>query len=210
MKLLLLGVTGLVGGKILEQALSSDTFSEVIAPTRTPLLPHDGLVNPVAPRLEELVPHVMSARPDAVICALGTTQAKAGSKDAFRYVDYDLPVLYAKAANEVGIGTYAVITAMGASAESVNFYYRTKGEVERDLQKIGFRSLTICRPSLIGGDRTETRRAERVGLAIVRLLAPVLPKKIHLNPAEVIAASVLNATITGKMGCHWIYSEAMR
>jgi hypothetical protein len=69
------------------------------------------------------------------------------------------------------------------------FYARTKGEVERDIQQIGFRSLTICRPSIIAGERSETRIAEGAVLAISRLLAPILPKKFHVNPAPVIAAS---------------------
>jgi uncharacterized protein YbjT (DUF2867 family) len=92
----------------------------------------------------------------------------------------------------------------------MNFYSRTKGEVERDIRNIGFRSLTICRPSLIGGERSETRRAERAALAVVRLLAPVLPKKFHLNPAERIAAAALDAVIAAKPGCHFIYAEQMR
>ncbi len=75
------------------------------------------------------------------------------------------------------------------------FYARTKGELERDIQQIGFRSLTICRPSIIAGPRTEVRNAERAALSVSRLLAPVLPKKFHVNPASVIAASLLNSVL---------------
>jgi uncharacterized protein YbjT (DUF2867 family) len=209
MKLLLLGATGLVGSRALELALSNDAFSEVIAPTRKPLPPSDRLVNPITSRLEELVPALMSRRPDAVICALGTTQAKAGSKEAFRYVDYELPIAFGKAAHSAGVGTYAIVSAMGASPKSKSFYYRTKGEVERDIQKIGFRSLTICRPSLIGGKRNEARAAEGAALMLLRLLAPILPKKFHVNPADVIAASLLNAVIAARTGCRWINAEEM-
>ncbi|MET3858158.1 uncharacterized protein YbjT (DUF2867 family) [Rhizobium sp. OAE497] len=209
MKLLLLGATGLVGNKALELALANAAMSEVIAPARTPLPARDRLLNPVAERLEELVQSSISHQPDAVLCALGTTQAKAGSKEAFRYVDHELPIAFGKAAFDAGIKTYALVSAMGASATSVNFYTRTKGEVERDIQKIGFQSLTICRPSLIGGDRKETRRAERAALALVRLLAPVLPNKFHLNPAEAIAAATLDAVIAAKPGNHFIYAEQM-
>jgi uncharacterized protein YbjT (DUF2867 family) len=94
-------------------------------------------VNPVGSRLEELVPVLMSYKPDAVICALGTTQAKAGSKEAFRYVDYELPIAFGKAAHAAGVETFAIVTAMGASANSMSFYYRTKGEVERTSRKSG-------------------------------------------------------------------------
>src|ERR1700759_3134412 len=79
-KLLLLGATGLVGGEALKLALANDAISEVIAPTRMPLAPRDKLVNPVSPRIEELTSILGTHRPDAVICALGTTRAKAGSK----------------------------------------------------------------------------------------------------------------------------------
>ena len=209
MKLLLLGATGLVGSKTLKLALSSELVSTVIAPTRKPLTPSDRLVNPVGLDLEEFVPSLMSYKPDAVVCALGTTQAIAGSKEAFRYVDYELPIAIGKAAHSASIETYAVVTAMGASANSMSLYYRTKGEVEMDIQKIGFRSLTICKPSLIGGERNEARSAEGVALTVLRLLAPILPKKFHVNPADVIAAALLNAVIVAEMGCRWIYAEEM-
>jgi uncharacterized protein YbjT (DUF2867 family) len=54
MKLLLLGATGLVGSRTLKLALANHAFSEVIAPTRTPLAPGGRLVNPVGSPLEEL------------------------------------------------------------------------------------------------------------------------------------------------------------
>jgi uncharacterized protein YbjT (DUF2867 family) len=209
MKLLLLGATGLVGCYVLTLALSDSSFSEVVAPTRRPLEPNSKLVNPIASRLEALLPALMSYHPNAVICALGTTQAKAGSKQAFRYVDHDLPIAFGKAAYAEGVETYAVVTAMGASIDSRSFYYRTKGEVEQGIQKIGFRSLTICRPSLIGGERNETRRAESAALALVRVVAPILPKKFRVNPAQVIAASLLDAAIAAKTGCQWIHAEEM-
>jgi uncharacterized protein YbjT (DUF2867 family) len=209
MRLLLLGATGLVGSRTLKLALSNDAFSEVIAPTRKPLAPSDRLVNPITSRIEELVPVLKSYRLDAVICALGTTQAKAGSKEAFRYVDHDLPIAFGKAAHAAGVETYALVTAMGASADSIIFYSKTKGEVERSIQEIGFRSLTICRPSIIGGARNEVRHAEAAALTLARLLSPILPKKFHVNPADVIAATLLDAVIVAKAGCRWINADEM-
>ncbi|PQV45135.1 NAD-dependent dehydratase [Paraburkholderia sp. BL21I4N1] len=207
MKLLLLGATGLVGGGILKLALANDSVSGVIAPTRKPLAPSGKLVNPLGSRLEELAPILIAHKPDAVICALGTTMAKAGSKVAFRYVDYELPIALGNAAHQAGTETYAIVTAMGASAKSMSFYYRTKGEVEKEIEKIGFRSLTICRPSLIGGERNETRAAEGAMLTLVRLLAPILPKQFRVNPADAIAAALLDAVIVAKTGTRWIRAQ---
>ncbi|HTJ92964.1 MAG TPA: NAD(P)H-binding protein [Pararobbsia sp.] len=209
MKLLLLGASGLVGSKTLQLALASDAISGVIAPTRRPLLPDAKLLNPVASRLEELTTTLESYQPDAVICALGTTLAKAGSKEAFVYVDYELPIAFGKAAHAAGVQTYAIVTAIGASADSRFFYPRTKGEVEREIREIGFRSLTICRPSLIDGARNETRHAEGMALKLARLLGPVVPKKYRVNSADAIATALLDAVVDAKPGCRWIRSEDM-
>jgi uncharacterized protein YbjT (DUF2867 family) len=70
MRLLLLGATGLVGRTVLSQALAKDAISEVVAPTRRPLVLQNKLVNPVNLRLDELAPRVKSWDVDAVICAL--------------------------------------------------------------------------------------------------------------------------------------------
>lgn len=210
MKLLLLGASGLVGSRTLKLSLSNEAFSEVIAPTRKALAPSDRLVNPVGSRIEELAPTLMSRKPDVVICALGTTQAIAGSKEAFRHVDYELPIAIGKAAHSAGVETYAIVTAAGSSVDSAAFYYRTKGEVERDIQQIGFRSLTICRPSLISGKRNEAQGGiGALALTIAEFLGPVLPKKFRVNPADIIAASLLNAVIVAKPGCNWINAEEM-
>ncbi len=210
MKLLLLGATGLVGGATLKRALADDAISEVIAPTRTALAPAARLTNPVAPRLEDAMPSLRADPPDAVVCALGTTRAKAGSDEAFRHVDHALPLAFGHVAHAAGVPTFAIVTFMGASADSRFFYARTKGEVERDLREIGFRSLTICRPSLIDGPRPQTRRAEAAGLALARILAPVIPRRFHVNPADRIAAALLEAVLAARPGVGTIESQDMR
>jgi uncharacterized protein YbjT (DUF2867 family) len=209
MRLLLLGATGLVGSSTLKLALANPGISEVVAITRRPLPPQNKLSNPVSEQIEELAKTLGVSVVDAVVCALGTTGAKAGTKEALRRVDYDLPLFFAKECHAAGVETFALVSAIGASTTSMFFYARTKGELERDIQQIGFRSLTICRPSIIAGPRTEVRNAERAALSMSRLLAPVLPKKFHVNPAPVIAASLVNSVLAARPGSHWIFAEAM-
>jgi uncharacterized protein YbjT (DUF2867 family) len=208
-KVLVLGASGLVGRNALEQALAHPSISHVVAPTRRPLTPRPKLANPVSPRLETLLPDVGTWGVDAVICALGTTIGKAGSEEAFRQVDYALPLSFARSAHEHGTEIFALVSATGASVSSRFFYARTKGEVERDITLVGFRSLTIVRPTLIGGDREEARFAERVALRLARLLAPILPKKFHVNPAPTIAAALVQAVMTAEPGCHFRYAESL-
>jgi uncharacterized protein YbjT (DUF2867 family) len=209
MKILILGATGLVGRNALAQALARSTVTQVIAPTRKPLPKQDKLMNPVAPKLELLLPEVTGWRPDAAIFATGTTIMKAESKEAFRSVDHDLPLVFAWLAYQSGTQNFALVSAIGASINSPFLYEKVKGELERDVREIGFRSLTILRPSIIEGERDEVRLAESVVLKLSHFLAPVLPKRFHVNPARKIAQVLVDAVVTAEPGCHFRYSDSL-
>jgi uncharacterized protein YbjT (DUF2867 family) len=199
----------LVGRNALEQTLAHPSVTEVVAPTRKPLPPRSRLTNPVAEDLELLVPEVAIWRADAVICAMGTTIAKVGSKEAFREVDYVLPLSFARRAHREGAETFALVWAIGASAKSSLFYARTKGEIERDIKLVGFKSLTILRSSVIGGKRNDSRFAEGVALWLSRMLAPILPKKFHINPATKIGWVLVESIVAAEPGCHYRYAESL-
>src|SRR5260370_3636180 len=111
------GETGLGGKKELERALAHTSIAAVIAPTRKALPQHEKLCNPVSPQLEPLLPEVVTWGVDAVICAMGTTIGKAGSKEAFRQVDYVLPLAFARLAHQQGGATFALVSAIGASVD---------------------------------------------------------------------------------------------
>ncbi len=89
------------------------------------------------------------------------------------------------------------------------FYPRIKGEIERDIEHVGFESLTIVRPGLIGGERDEPRLREGVALRLMSIFAPILPKKFHINPAPAIASAILNAVTTAKPGRHFRYAGSL-
>jgi uncharacterized protein YbjT (DUF2867 family) len=209
MNVLILGSSGLVGKNALEQALAHPYITRIVAPTRKPLAANSKLTNPLAEQLDSLLPAVADWGIDAVICALGTTSKKAGSKEAFRHVDYELPLAFAKQSHQAGAETMALISAIGASVNSSFDYAKTKGEVERDVAAVGFRSLTIFRPSIIGGEREESRFAEGIALRFASLMSPLLPKKFHVNPAVVIGYALVNSVVTAKPGCHFRYAETL-
>jgi uncharacterized protein YbjT (DUF2867 family) len=209
MKVLILGATGLVGRNALAQALARPAVTQVIAPTRKPLATKDKLMNPVAPKLELLLPEVASWEPDAAICATGTTIKKAGSKQAFRSVDHDLPLSFARLAHQASAQDFALVSAIGAFVDSSFFYARVKGELERVVREIGCRSLTILRPSIIEGERDEVRLAESLVLRLSHFLAPVLPKRFHVNPAPKIAQLLVDAVVTAEPGCHLRYADSL-
>lgn len=208
MKLLIVGASGLVGSHVLRRALADERVSEVVAPSRRALAEHPKLFAPLID-FEQLPTDAAWWQADAVICALGTTMKQAGSKEAFRRVDFDYPKSVARLARQHGTLTYVLNSAMGADAQSRVFFSRVKGELERDLADCGFASLTYVRPGLISGPRQEFRLGERVAECVLKVLGPLLPKKWRVNPADNIAQALLEAAIIARQGVHIVGSEAL-
>jgi len=207
-RLMLVGATGLVGQSVLRQALTHPLVEQVIAPTRRLLPPHARLFNPVVD-FEALPTEAGWWNVDAVICTLGTTIKAAGSQAAFRRVDHDHPLQVAQIALKHGAKAFALNSALGADAASRVFYSRTKGELERDLRALGYLSLTLVRPGLIGGDRHESRPAEQIGVRVSQWLRPLLPPRYRVVPAERIAFHLLQAALAAQPGVRVVMSEAI-
>jgi uncharacterized protein YbjT (DUF2867 family) len=197
--LLVAGATGLVGRHVVQQALADSRIGPVVALTRRPIAPAATLHNAVV-SFDALPEDAPWWAADAVVCALGTTIKAAGSQEAFRRVDLGYTLEVARVARARGVPTLALVSAMGASARSPVFYSRVKGEVEEAVAALGFSSLTILRPGLIGGAREDSRPAEFVAQRVVGALGPLLPRRFRLNPAERIARALLDAVIQAAPG----------
>jgi uncharacterized protein YbjT (DUF2867 family) len=114
---------------------------------------------------------------DDVFLCLGTTLAQAGSKEAFRQVDFHRTAALARVAKRGGASRAAVVSSVGASTGSLSFYLRVKGEMEEALRAVGFTQLAVLRPGLLRGDR----RDHRAGEALAQRLAP-LTDALSLGP----------------------------
>lgn len=208
MKLLLVGSAGLVGRHVLAQALDHPDIETVVAPVRRAIGARPKLSAPVVD-FDALPEDAAWWRVDAVVCTLGTTMRATGSEQAFRRVDHDYPLAVARLAQRHGTPTFVLNSALGADPASRMFYSRVKGELERDLGNLGFRSLTFVRPGLIGGNRDEFRAGERAALFAVSALGPLLPRRWRKNPADRIAMRLLEAALGAAPGMQVIPSEAM-
>lgn len=191
---LLVGATGLVGSACLRRLLADPTVGQVKTLTRRPLpqpLPAGGgasLEQQVAD-FNALQEHAAWLACDQAICALGTTMRRAGSGAAFRRVDHDHVLSVARLALAQGAKHFLVVSSMGADAQSANFYYRVKGEMEDALKAVGYPSLTIARPSLLLGQRAEWRWGEEIG----KRLGALLPSRWRPIEAELVAEALVQA-----------------
>lgn len=206
--LLLVGATGLVGREVLRLALADPRVKHLTAPTRTPLAPHPDLTNPRVD-FDALPPDASWWNAEAVICTLGSTIKKAGSQQVFHRIDHDYPLAVARIARAHGARSFALTSSTGANPHAKSFYLRTKGELERDLDACGFPSLTLVRPSLIGGKRDESRPAERLAMHFMTAFRPIIPHRYRMVPAESIARALLEAALSAIPGRHVIESESI-
>jgi len=163
------GATGLVGGHVLRRLLDDDAVARVIAPTRRPLPPHPKLDNPIIISDWPL----MSGLDEAYGC-LGTTRKIAGSDAAFRAVDFDLALAFARAAKAGGARRFGLVSSLGADASSSLLYPRVKGEAENAVAGLSFETVVIARPSLLLGERATPRAAEKIGELALTVIGPLL------------------------------------
>lgn len=208
-RLLLLGATGLVGTHALDLALADPRIGRVIAPARRPLPLHEKLDNPIVD-YDRLPAEAGWWAGDAAVCALGTTMRQAGSRAAFRKVDYDYVLAAAECARQHGVHTFALTSALHANPASRNFYLRTKGEAEQALGALGFASLTLVQPSMIGGERAQLRPAEQATNRVLSAIAPLVPRRYRVVPARAIAQALLEAAIVAEPGQRVVKSEELQ
>lgn len=166
---LLVGATGLVGGFVLEKLLQDAYYDSVTILTRKTLGKSHPKLKEVLVNFDQLQNHAKDIKADVVFCCLGTTIKQAGSQEAFKKVDYEYPLRVAEIAKQNGTEKYLLITALGSSKSSMIFYNRVKGEVEEAIGKLNFNAFHILQPSLIIGERKESRTGE----GIAQKLSPV-------------------------------------
>ena len=191
MKALVIGATGAVGKDLVEQLLKDDAIESVAVFVRRPFAVED----------PKLTVHVIDfdrpeqwkdlLRGDVLFSCLGTTIKAAGSQEAQWKVDYTYQYEVAKAARENGVGTYALVSSIGANPKSKIFYSRMKGELEAAVKQLGFPACYILQPpSLIrkGSDRF----GEKAGVVMLKALNAIgLMRSWTPMPTEEVAAAMV-------------------
>ncbi len=210
---LLLGATGLVGGHCLELLLQDNAWEQVAVLGRREIgTTHRKLVQRVVDfdRLAELddVPRV-----DHVFCCLGTTMKHAGSEAAFRTVDFTYVQELAQLASRHRAGQFLLVSALGADRRSSIFYSRVKGEVEDAVRKLPFDGVHIFRPSLLLGERQESRPGERLAILAGRALGFMFVGPLgRYRPiaARAVAAAMIRTAKDATRGVHVYESDRIQ
>ncbi|MCJ8319548.1 MAG: NAD-dependent epimerase/dehydratase family protein [Colwellia sp.] len=209
---LLAGASGLVGQQFLALLLDEPTYSRVIVLVRKPLaMSH--------PKLEQQIIDFSIANAeqkglkdlsiDHAFCTLGTTIKRAGSKVAFRQVDQQYAANVAQIAKDSGAQLFGIVTAMSANSDSMFFYNKVKGDIERQLQQMNFQHLAAFRPSMLAGDRNEKRFGEQLGSVLMRVFGFMIPQNYKIIDVKKVAAAMLDYAKNPALGFSVISSGEM-
>ena len=194
---LVAGGSGLVGRELIDALLADTAVGAVHVLVRTrnaELAKRNGLTQHV---VDYGKPLVELPPADDAFCCLGTTIKVAGSQAAFRAVDFDAALAFARAARTSGATRFGLVSALGADASSRVFYNRVKGELEQAVKTLGFECVLLARPSMLLGDRSALGQPPRIGERIVAALnVPLgwlLPDSVRPIAARTVALGLMRA-----------------
>ena len=202
-KAIIAGASGLIGGLLLDILLKAPEYNEVVILVRKELpVTHEKLKQLIVD-FDRLKDYSNVITGDVIFCCLGSTRKKTPDLKEYRKIDHDYPLSLAQIAKTNEIGQYHLVSAIGANADSSNFYTKMKGETERDIKDVGLRSLYIYQPSFLTGDRKESRILERIFIPVMKIIDPLLfgkLKKYRSIPATIVARAMFKQSINNKEG----------
>jgi uncharacterized protein YbjT (DUF2867 family) len=194
-KAVVIGGTGMVGVQLIKLLIETDEFSEVVSLVRRV----SGVKHP---KFNEYIidfdkPETWSKLVigDVLFSTLGTTLAKAKSKDNQYRIDFEYQYITAEIAAKNGITNYVLVSSAGASSKSTIFYSQMKGKLEDAVSLLPFKTISILRPGQLDGERTEKRAGEKVGLSFMYFMNKIgLFKRYRPIQAVQVARAMIHAS----------------
>jgi uncharacterized protein YbjT (DUF2867 family) len=213
---LMIGATGLVGSHLLLALLADERIGKVISFGRRKTGTAHAKLEEQVVDFDAPASWAPLVKGDVAFSSLGTTIKQAGSQAAQWKIDHDYQLAFAKAAAANGVPCYVLCSAASADPASSRFYSRLKGELDREVQQLGFERVRIMRPSLLGGERAQARTGEKLGSVLLRAFNAVgLARKYREISGATVAKAMLNAAFDPEKGTRIftldeIFGEAAR
>ena len=204
----LVGATGLIGNYLLEELLNDPFFDTVRILIRRPIdITHPKLEKKIVDFNDNDSLLVALSNSDVMFCAIGSTMKKVnGDKEAYRKIDFDIPVKLARFCKMTGCEKFILVSSAGANSKSRNFYQRLKGETDEAVKSVGLKTVHIMRPSLLLGERKEFRLGENIGKAVMTFLSFLIPGKYKAIQGKDVA-KVMVALAKGKQEGFFIHDN---
>ena len=207
------GANGLVGTALLGELCNSDRYGmiRIFARRETGFSGREKVTEYIID-FSRLMDYAELIKGDDLFICLGTTIKKAGSVSRMEEIDRDLPLEIACLASVNSVEKLAAVSSLGADSSSSNYYLRIKGEMERGLMKLNFRTLVIMRPSILFGERAERRIGEDIGKAFMKISGVFLIGRLAKYrgiKGSTVARAMLKA-INDKSGTEILESDSIQ
>lgn len=197
---IILGATGLTGGILLQELLRDSRYGKIKLFGRSRVAVNHDKIEEHLVDLFKPDTFINLFTGDEVYCCIGTTKNKTPDEETYLKIDRGIPVSAAILSRKNNISTFAVISALGANKDSKMFYNKTKGQMEAEVLAQDIPNTYIFQPSLIAGDRVESRPWEKLAMKVMKVLNPVfmggLKKYRSIHP-ETIAKSMITVANEG-------------
>lgn len=204
-----IGASGLIGGLLLEQLINDNEFTLIHVLSRRPINTGSNKVKNILLDFNDTSEIKKAAEnSDVVFCAIGTTQKKVnGDMTAYKKVDLDLPITIAQIVSDLNIPKFILVSSVGASSKSNNFYLKIKGEVEAFTKQLPIQQVGFFQPSLLLGNRKEFRLGERIAQMVMPMFNFLIPGKYKAIEATVVAKAMLEFAKDDQKG-HFTFQYA--
>ena len=202
-QVILVGASGLIGSNLLSLLIESDEISRILLLVRKPLKVSNQKVQELIVNFDELEKFRSEIMGDIIYSCLGTTKAANPDTDQYRKIDLEYPLKLAEIDVKNGVSQFHLVSSLCANHTASNSYLKLKGELEKELKQASILSLHIYQPSLLTGNRKESRTLEKLATSAFKLIDPLLIGpliKYRSIKAETVAQAMLNQSIKNIQG----------
>ena len=202
-QVILVGASGLIGSNLLSLLIESDEISQILLLVRKPLKVSDHKVQELIVNFDELEKFRSEIMGDIIYSCLGTTKAANPDTDQYRKIDLEYPLKLAEIGVKNGISQFHLVSSLCANHTASNSYLKLKGELEKELKQASILSLHIYQPTLLTGNRRESRTLEKLATSAFKLIDQLLIGpliKYRSIKAETVAQATLNQSIKNIQG----------
>ena len=201
-KILLIGASGLVGGLIAK--FCEEKKYHQVQINRISLCKNSDLIEEIVTDFNDNEYLEDIPRIDQACIASGSRLSlsqlihiRKKDRELFKNIDLKMPVEIAKSAFLKGAKEISIISAVGADENSMNYYLKIKGILEKEIKNIGFEKITFVRPGhLLGKRNSKVAWEVKFYEFIFMMMKPLMNgdfKKFRNVQAEDVALAVVSS-----------------
>jgi uncharacterized protein YbjT (DUF2867 family) len=190
---ILIGSSGLIGSHLLDLLIQSDYTEIQILVRQEVSISNTKITQRVVDFNQPETWEGAFENADHVFCSVGTTRKKTPNLNAYRKIDFDIPVNAIMAAEKYGVDAFMLVSSVGADSASKNFYLKIKGEVEDVLKDAQIPIKGTFQPSLLLGNRKEKRFGEWIARKILPVFNFIIPGAYKAIQAKDVALAMVSA-----------------